>query len=897
MSWLRYFRRRYWDEERARELEAYLEIETGENIARGMSSEAARYAARRKLGNPLQIREEIYRMNSISFVENLWKDLRYGARLLRLNPGFALVAILSLALGIGANTAIFQLLDAVLLRALPVENPLDLAEVRISNVTELRGSTNSDYAPLTYSIWEQIGDHQQAFSGIFAWADDEFNLAPRGEARVAPGLWVSGDFFRVLGVKPIVGRVLSPADDRRGCGLPGAVISYDFWQREFAGTPSVLGAKLNLDYHPVDIIGVTPPGFSGLEIGRSFDVAVPICSWTALRDYSFLDDGTIWWLTVMGRLKPGWALQQASSHLSTISPGIFETTLPPNYPRANVKEYLSYKLTASPAGTGVSVLRNYYSDALKMLLAIAALVLLIACANLANLMLARASAREREIAVRLALGASRGRLIRQLLVESLLLATAGAVLGAFLAQSLSETLVSLISTEGNHWFLDLSLDWRVLGFTAGMAALTCALFGLIPALRATRAAPGAGMRASGRGMTTSRGHVGLRRVLVVSQIALSLVLLVGALLFSRSLRNLMTVDAGFQQDGILIANVDLTGLRLAVERWDGFQQQMLDRIRMIPGVDAAADSKIVPLSGSAIENRVWMEGSDSREKIEPYFNWISPEYFKTLSIGFVAGRNFNAHDTRKSPKVAIVNEAFARRLGMAADTISKRFRREATPSEPETVFEIVGLVKNAKYRDLREDFRPTVFLPMPQQASPEPRQQILIRSNAPPASVVAAVKRTLNEVNPAIAFSFSVFKTQIRDGLLRERLMATLSGFFGALAALLAAIGLYGVISYMVLRRTNEIGIRVALGADARDVVKMILREAGVLLIVGVAAGSVLALAGAATARSMLFGLQPYDPATLLVGVALLATVTLGSSYIPARRAAKLDPMTALRDE
>jgi putative ABC transport system permease protein len=353
MSWLRFFHRDCWDAERARELQAHLDIETDENVARGMLPEDARYAARRKLGNPSLIREEIYRMNSIGFLESLWQDLRYGARLLRLNPGFALVAIASLALGIGANTAIFQLLDAVRLRSLPVKDPQELAEVRISNVTELRGSTNSAYAAATYSLWERIRDQQQAFSGIVAWSDEEFNLAPRGEAHVARGLLVSGDFFRVLDVKPLLGRVFSTEDDHRGCGLPGAVISYAFWQREFGGTTSVLGKKLTLDYHPVDVIGVTPADFSGLEIGRSFDVAIPVCSQPALASYSFLDDGTIWWLTVMGRMKPAWTIERANAQLSVISPGIFQSTLPPNYPRTSVKEYLSYQLMASPAGTGV----------------------------------------------------------------------------------------------------------------------------------------------------------------------------------------------------------------------------------------------------------------------------------------------------------------------------------------------------------------------------------------------------------------------------------------------------------------------------------------------------------------------------------------------------------------
>jgi putative ABC transport system permease protein len=358
---------------------------------------------------------------------------------------------------------------------------------------------------------------------------------------------------------------------------------------------------------------------------------------------------------------------------------------------------------------------------------------------------------------------------------------------------------------------------------------------------------------------------------------------------------LMRLDAGFQQDGILIVDTDMTALRIPVARWDEFKQALLERIGAIPGVDSVADVKFVPLSGSFADNHVWLDGRE--EKIDPYFNWISPGYFNTLATQLIAGRDFDVHDARKSPKVAIVNEAFALRLGIRADAISKRFRREATPSEPETGFEIVGLVKNAKYRDLREDFTPTVFFPLTQQASPEPGQHILIRSSAPPASLVAAVKHTLARVNPEIAFFFSFFKTRIREGLLRERLMATLSGFFGAFAALLAATGLYGVISYMVARRTNEIGIRMALGADRRDVVKMILLEGGLLLICGIAAGTVLALAAATTARSLLFGLQTYDPATLGTSIALLAAVTLAASYLPARRAARLDPMAALRDE
>ena len=896
MSWTRFLRRARWDRERSRELQAYLDIETDENVARGMSPEDARHAARRKLGNLLQIREEIYRMNTVGFLETLWKDLLYGARLLRLNPGFALVAVASLALGIGANTAIFQLINAVRLRTLPVRNPQELAEIRIPDMTNVRGSINTPYAGLTSALWEQVQKYQQSFSGVFAWSSDDFNLAPSGELRLAHGMWVSGDFFHALGVRPLVGRVFSRADDHRGCGTPGAVISYAFWQGEFGGSASALGRKITLNYHPVEIIGVTPPGFTGLEIGRPFDLAVPLCSEAALYGYSYLDDGTIWWLTAMGRLKPGWSIERAGAHLSAISPGIFRNTLPSNYPREAANDYLAYRLGVSPAGTGVSTLRSEYADSLVVLLGIAALVLLIACANLATLMLARASARQREIAVRMALGASRGRLVAQLLAESLLLATAGAALGASLARWLSQVLVSLISTESDRWLLDLAPDWRVFAFAASLAILTCVLFGLAPALRATLTSPGAAMKAGGRGLTASRERFSLRRALVISQIALSLVLLAGALLFARSLRNLLSVDPGFRSDGVLIAGVDIARLG-PPERWDGLRQRVLDRLRALPGVDAAAEAKIIPLGGTAADDHVWMDGADAHAKINPYFNWISADYFRTLKIPLLAGRDFNARDTRTSAKVAIVNQALIRQLGMETNPIGKRFRRESTPYEPEMVFEIVGLVRDAKYRSIREDSTPTVFVPVTQLQTPDDTQQILIRAKAPMAEVVSEVKHAIHEIGPETVFDFRVFQTRVREGLLRERLMATLSGFFGFLAVLLATIGLYGVMSYMVARRTNEIGLRMALGAGAGEVMRMITGEALTLLALGVGLGSILALAAAASARSLLFGLRPYDPGTLATAAGSLAAVALAAGLVPARRAARMDPMSALRDE
>jgi putative ABC transport system permease protein len=897
MRWPRFFRRRYWDEERSRELEAYLEIETGENIARGMSPEDARYAARKKLGNPTRVREDIYRMNTILFLETLWQDFRYGARLLRTNPAFSLIAIASLALGIGANTAIFQLLDAVRLRPLPVKNANELAEIGFWHRHWYAGHLEGRYPILTNPLWEQIREHQQAFSGVIAWGSDALNLSHGGQARYAQALWVSGDFFNVLGVPPILGRVFTSADDRRGCGSPGAVISYPFWQREFGGDASVAGKKLLLEGHPFEVIGVTPPAFFGVEVGRSFDVAVPICSEPAVKgEASNLDRRSSWWLAAMGRLKPGWPLEQASVHLSAISPGLLEESTAKEWSAEDAKHYRAFKLKATPASSGFSTVREDYESSLWLLLAIAGLVLVIACANLANLMLARASAREREMAVRLALGASRGRLVRQLLAESLLLAAIGAVLGAWMAQNLSRFLVSFLSTQGNPAFVDLTPDWRMFAFTTGMAILTCFLFGLTPALRATRNEPVAAMKTGGRGMTASRERFGVRRTLVISQVALSLVLLVSALLFVRSFRNLLNVDAGFRKDGILIASVDLARLKLPKDRRQSVKHDLIQRVREIRGVDSAADTSMGPW-GDWSNEPVLANRSGRDIKGQTQVNWVSPGYFKTLDIPLLSGRDFDDHDMGTAPKVVVVNQEFARRYLDGDNPVGRTIRIGAGLGVKPPLFQIAGLVKNTKYQQLSEDFPPIAFFSAMQHQNPDQTDQVYIRSNAPLTSLIPAVKRSIGDISPEIALDFRVFQTELRDSLLPQQLMATLAGFFGLLAAVLATLGLYGVMSYMVARRRNEIGIRMALGADRREVLVMILREAAWLLAVGLAAGTALALAAGRAASSMLFELKPYDPLTMTAAVMLLAAVAIGASYLPAQRAAKLDPMVALREE
>ncbi len=898
MSLRRFLSRARWDDERKHELESYLAIETDENIARGMPPAEAVAAARRKLGNATLVREEIYQMNTLRAVDAVWRDLRYGARLLRLNPGFAVVAILSLALGIGANTAIFQLLDAVRLRTLPVAAPQQLVSVEIVNHQRARvGSFTGRFSNLTNPLWEGIRDRQRVFSTALAWGTTTFELGSTGQSQPGAGLWVSGDFFSGLGVGALLGRVLTTDDDRRGCAAPGAVLSYAFWQRRFGGDPAVVGKTIALSGHRFDVIGVTPANFFGLEVGRVFDVALPICAEPILEpERVAVDKRHAWWLAVVGRLKPGTTAREASADLSAISPALFADTLPPAYSSDVASDYKTFRLGAVPAGTGFSRLRQDYEAPLWMLLTIAGLVLLIACGNLANLMLARAAAREREIAVRLAIGASRGRLVRQLLAESALVAAAGALLGSLIAVELERVLLSYFSST---WlFLDLRPDWRVLVFTSAVAAATCAVFGVLPALRATGVDPGAAMKGASRGLSDSRERFGLRRALVVAQVALSLVLVVGALLFVRTLRNLATLDAGFQRDGILIADTDARALRLPGARGPALERDLLAAVSAIPGVDSAASAFIVPTSGAGWNDRITIDGTART----PYcdFNRVSPGFFRTLGVPLVGGRDLSDHDTLASEPVAVVSESFARTYLNGSNPVGRTFELRGEPNRPARVFHVVGVVRDMKYTNLREPFQPIAFLSSTQDPEPEKfvtGEPLLVRSRLPLTTLIPEVKRAIAGVDPAILVDYQPLTDQIGKTLVRERLMATLSGFFGLLAALLATIGLYGVVSYSVTRRRGEIGIRLALGADRRAVLAMVMREAAVLVAAGVLVGVVLAVTAARTAGTLLFGLNPADPATFAMAIAALVFVAMAASYLPAVRASHLEPTEALRDE
>jgi putative ABC transport system permease protein len=896
MSLRRFFRRRYWDEERARELDAYLAQEIEDNLARGMTPGQARAAAHRKLGNATRIREEIYTMNSLGFIETLWQDLRYGARLLRRNPTFAAVAILTLALGTGANTAIFQLVDAVRLRTLPVEHPEQLAEVRIVKAPNGRtGSFMGRWPMLTYPLYLEIKDRQQVFTDIIAWSATSFDLAQGGEEQPTQSLWVTGNFFSTLGVHPAAGRLLAPSDDVKGCA-PVAVLGYAFWQRRYAGDPSVAGRSLLLDGHRFEIVGVASQEFYGVDVGRAFDVAAPVCTEPIFRGAnSSLDRKDIWFLGGIGRLKPGVTVEQAGAHLAGLSKGVLQATVAARFSAVDAKDYLEMEIGTRPAAGGVSGLRRNYGESLTILLGVTGVVLLIACANLANLMLARATAREREVAVRLAIGASRRRIVRQMLSESLLIAAIGAGAGVVVAQAFSRSLVAFLSTSDSPMFVELSFDWRVFAFTAVVAIAACLLFGLTPAIRATRTPPGATMKSGSRGMTDGVERFGVRRALVVLQVALSLVLLVGALLFARSLLNLTSMDPGFRQDGVITASLDLRKAGIPDDARAAFNARLIERLRAIPGVLQAAEAFTTPVGGNFWNNRVVVGGVIQKDY--PNFNSVGRGYFEALGIRLVAGRDFDARDTPESPKVAIVTETFARKFFAGRDAVGQSFQIEPAPGVTQPLIQIVGIVKDTKYTDLREAFTPVAHLAATQDEHPGQRLTLVVRADTAPAAVTAAMTRAITEVSPAITVQYQTIRTQVQQSLLRERLMATLSGFFGGLAVLIATIGLYGVMSYMVARRRMEIGVRMALGADRGTVVRMIVREAAALLGAGVIIGAVVSVFAARTAETFLYDLKPGDPATIALSMAGLAAVTLLASWLPARRASRLAPTVALREE
>jgi len=896
MGWIRFLRRGRWDVERARELEAHIDIETDENIARGLAPDEARWAARRKLGNELRIREEIYGMNTIASLDALGRDLRYGVRFLRRTPGFTAVAVLSLALGIGANTAIFQVIDALRLRTLPVPRPEELVEVRIAKPRSRAGNFYGRYSELTNPVWEQVRARQEAFSGVAAWGTTRFDLAEGGAVRRAQGLYVSGGFFDVLGVTAAHGRVLTLADDRPGCAGTVAVISHAFWQREYGGDRAVLGCTLLLEGHAFDIIGITPSTFHGVDVGRSFDVAVPICAAAVINpDAGLTEQAHVWWLSALGRLRPGWTSQRATAHLRAISPSVFQQTLSSWFDPEPAKGYLAFTLEAAPCASGFSSLRTQYSSPLWLLFGLSGLVLLASCVNLANLLLAKASTREREIGVRLASGASRWRIVQQLLTESVLLAALGTAGGVGLARVLSGLLVASLSTGQNPLFVNLPMDWRLIGFAIAIALITTLAFGLAPALRATATPVVQLVKSGGRGGTIDRGHHGLRATLVIVQVALSMVMVGSATLFALSLRNLSTFDTGHRRDGVWVAELSMGRLALPDDQVPAALRALLDRLRSIPGVESVARTAIVPMAGMSMADDIRIEGAATTTQLT-YFHRVGPGYFRTTGVPLLSGRDFDARDDVRSRRVAIVNRTFATRLLASPAALGRVFHAQTAPNTW-APYEIVGIAEDAVYSDVRDPVPPVAYLAIDQDQEPDRGPVFLIHSRLSPSVLSTSVTRAIAEVGPAIAVEFSSLSAIVGGNTQRERLLAELSGSFGILALVLSAVGIYGVLSYLVARRRQEIGVRLALGSTRSAIVRLVARDSLRWIGAGLVLGGGLAVVAANAARSMLFGLAPTDPTALIIAAAMLALSGAAATIVPALRAARLHPTGALREE
>jgi predicted permease len=869
------------DRELDEELRDHIERQTEANIASGMSTDKARTLALRAIDGVEQRKEEMRDARGVSVIEYLINDLRLAFRQLRKQPAFAATAILSLALGIGANTAIFQLLNAVSFRPLPVRAPHELVEVRLDGGARFGRHTGRN-EQLSQPQWMELQRRQGAFSTMLAFADTRFNLSESGEIRYVEGMWVSGTFFDTLGVAPQIGRLIGPADDRPKCGYPGAVISHALWQREFGGQPDVLQRSIPFDGQRVPIIGVTPPSFFGVEVGRRFDVALPLCSsGFELRNH--------WWLAAIGRLKPGWTRQQAQSHVQGLLPGIQRDTVPATYRPSEIDTYVSMRADLRDARAGVSPLREWYRQPLWILMVIAALVLLIASVNLANLLLSRAIARQQEFSVRLAIGGSRLRVLQQVLVESIVLAALGALAALAVTFTVSQSIVSLISTTVDQIYLDLSIDWRMFGFTALVAATAATIAGFAPALRAARATA---FRPGERGTTAPRGALAGRRVLVSLQVAITLVLVFGALLFLRSFRNLATQDLGMQQDGVVIANVFFPPSGFPEGKRGLVYADLEERLRGLPGVTGLAEALTTPMGGNFSDRDIRVDG---QTKGNSNRNIVSAGYFDVLGTPLIAGRDFDTRDTPGAPLVVIVNEAFAQKMLGTSDVLGRRIATINGADEPDTVYEIIGVVKNQKYLDIRESFPPILY-PASSQLPPGLTRRYLVRSTATAGHVIGAIGATLNAVDPKITVRYARLSTQVSDALVQERLMARLAVLFGIVALSLAVVGLYGLVSYSVATRRAEIGMRVALGATRFGILVMILTDVGRMMIIGVAAGSALALLASRGVKSLLFGLEASDPTTLAVAAGALVVTGLIASLLPARRAAGIDPLTALRE-
>ena len=833
---------------------------------------------------------------------NLGHDLRFAVRSFKKSPVFLAVAVLSLALGIGANTAIFTLVDQILLRLLPVKNPQQL--VLLWGRGPHYGSNNGRYK-LSYPMYEDFRDHNQVFSGVFCRWGTSFSVSSEGRTERVDGELVSGTYFPVLGVGAALGRVFTPDDDRVPGGHAVAVISYRYWLNRFGGSKDVIGKKLLVDGYPLTIVGVSQAGFDGTDPGSSPQIRVPVMMEAQLSpqfaEFYSLKNRRGRWVNVFGRMKPGVTMTQAKAALQPFFHQMLEmevrekdfSTAAPETKKA----FLSMWMELLPASKGDSELRREFASPLLVLTALVGLVLLIACANVANLQVARATARQKEVAVRLALGASRSRIVSQLLVESLTLALAGGAVGLALAVWMDRALLNFLPAGDSPLTISTVPDWRILAFNLGISLLTGIVFGLAPALQSTR--PNlAGTLKDQVGSIAGGTAVGLRKTLVAAQVALSLLLLIGAGLFIRSLSNLKGLDPGFRTTNLIGFAVDPPMNGYQPERSLDFYRRLRESLDALPGVESSSLAVMPVLTGDEWDSSMAVEGFQHKatEAPDPHMQFISPDYFKTMNIPILLGRDFRMTDGRGAPKVCMVNERFARRFFKGGLAIGKHIGMGGDPGTKLDI-EIVGVVRDTKYESMREEVPLEVYRPYHQMEFVI-GMYAYVRTARRPEQAFSGIRRVVNGLDPNLPlFQMKTIETQMEESLITERLVATLSTGFGALATVLAAIGLYGVMAYIVAQRTREIGVRMALGASARDVVKLVMRDVFILTGIGIAIGLPAAWGLTRMVRSQLYGIQPNDTLTIAAATLGIAFVALLAGYVPALRATRVDPMRALRWE
>ncbi|HXO18878.1 MAG TPA: ABC transporter permease [Thermoanaerobaculia bacterium] len=899
------FRQASVEAELHRELGFHLEQQIEENVAAGMSPAEARYAALRAMGGLTQIAEECRDMRRTRWMENLLQDLRYAARTLRLSPAFTAVAVLSLALGIGANTAIFSLIDALLLRRLPVSEPQGLVALgnpaRTGSLSE--GSVRGDL--FSVPMYRELRDRNRVFSGLFGSGRvgrltvglDRSTAAPES----ARGRLVTGNYFAVLGVSALRGRVFTADEDKSPGSDPYVVISYDYWRRRFAADPGIVGRILRLNDYPFTVVGVTPPGFFGDVVGAATDVWVPLMMQRQVnpgRDY--LDKWDVSFLLLMGRLRPGVSIGQAGANVNGLFSQIVSSRAGGAIAADFVPDPSEIHVEVTPGASGFSSLRQQFSRPLETLMAIVGLVLLIACASVANLLLERATGRQKELSVRLAVGAGRGRLVRQLLTESVLLAALGGALGVLVASWADTALLGLAGASRSA-ALDLKPNLQVLAFTAAVSLLTGILFGLAPALRATRVELAPALKESSRSLAGagSGRRWPLGKVLVVAQFTLSLLLLMAAGLFLRTLVNLQRLDLGYRRDGLVVMRVDPVAAGYSGARLEVFSRQLLDRLKNVPAVSGVTLSENGVFSGTESSSSISFPGVSApapagapRDSVN--YDRVGPDYFKVLGIPVLAGRGIGAEDRAGAPRVAVVNETLARFYFRGQSPLGKRLV-EGPLSEQS--YEIVGVAKDVRDHALRGEVPRRFYTPLLQSAESISAFNFELRT-AEPTALLERLRQTVRGFDPRLAIlDLAPVGSLIDDSIGDERLVAKLAAVFGVLALALASIGLYGVISYTIARRTNEIGIRMALGARRQHVLWMVLRETLLLALAGVALGVPAVLVSARVVASRLYGLSASDPATLAAASGLLLLVAVVAGAIPGSRATRVDPTEALRYE